>query len=197
MLEKKRNYTEIILDVLQDGAEEGVDLLKTMLTTRSESYKRARTSLYHGRLPEPFKNRWSEIYARGLRLRNLISKLKHDGLIERHDQGGRVLWKITARGKERNARQKSRAANFSLTNQPKKSDRAIIVSYDIPENLRRERLWLREVLTLLEFNTVHKSVLVGGAKLSRGFLKELSLRGIIDYVEIFEVTKSGTLEKIK
>jgi len=70
----------------------------------------------------------------------------------------------------------------------------VVVSYDIPIAFNRERNILRDMLRMLGFNLVHKSVWVGKVLLPEKFVADLSRLGIIDYVEILEVTKNGTLK---
>ena len=58
----------------------------------------------------------------------------------------------------------------------------------------RERNILRDILRMLGFNLIHKSVWIGKVKLPERFIADLQRLGILEYVEILEVTKSGTLE---
>ena len=72
----------------------------------------------------------------------------------------------------------------------------VIVSFDIPEEFRKKRDWLREVLRNLDFEMVHKSVWIGQSKIPSRMIKDLEIMDMFDYLQIFEVTKSGTLRKI-
>ena len=76
------------------------------------------------------------------------------------------------------------------------SDKVTIVSYDLPVAFNKERNILRDILRLLGFGLVHKSVWVGKVKLPKQFILALEKLGIIKFVEILEVTKNGSLNKI-
>ena len=190
----KRSATEFILDVLQHGAECSIDLFIMMSKNYHDSYRYARRGFGSG--PEfSFEKQWSEEYRRRQNFYSLISKLKRDGLIEQ--KGGRgSLWKVTKKGKERSKRSKTKLSNLSWVNEHEKSPVVIIVSYDIPETFREERRWLREILKLLDYEMVHKSVFVGGTRLPEEFFRELENKKILEGVHIFEVGKHGTLAKI-
>ena len=75
-------------------------------------------------------------------------------------------------------------------------NKVIIVSYDIPTTFNRERDLIREVLKILEFRMIHQSVWVGKIKLPEKFIKDLEGLKILEYIEILEVTKQGTLKSL-
>src|SRR3989338_825438 len=77
-----------------------------------------------------------------------------------------------------------------------KQPHQIIISFDIPEKFRRKRDWLREVIQNLGFKMVHKSVWVGNIKLPEQLIFDLERVNILEFIEIFEVTKTGTLKKV-
>ena len=77
-----------------------------------------------------------------------------------------------------------------------KGNTVIIVSYDLPIAFNRERDILREILKILGFNLIHKSVWVGKVKLPEQFIIALEKLKILSFVEILEVTKHGTLKEI-
>ncbi len=73
------------------------------------------------------------------------------------------------------------------------SSRVIIVMFDIPEKMRRKRAWLRSVLKNLGFEKVQQSVWKGTNKIPRRLLQDLERFSMMNYVDIFEATKLGTL----
>src|SRR3989338_2781325 len=85
-----------------------------------------------------------------------------------------------------------------LTNriQKEKSDKVIIISYDLPTAFNRERNILRDILRMLGFEVIHKSVWVGKVKLPKKFIVKVGQMGILDFIEILEVTKNGTLKEL-
>ncbi len=125
-----------------------------------------------------------------------IYRLKNDGLITKKNRGGNLLFKLTPRGHEflKNLRSKILPANkYKET----KDDFIKIVIFDIPEKERRKRDWLRESLKNLNFKMVQKSVWIGKSKLPKEFIKDIDRINILNYVEIFAITKAGSLRSLK
>ncbi|MBI5742583.1 MAG: hypothetical protein HZA25_01965 [Candidatus Niyogibacteria bacterium] len=71
-----------------------------------------------------------------------------------------------------------------------------IVTFDVPERERRKREWLRCVLKNLKFRPVQQSVWLGRTKIPIDFLDDLKDLNMTDYVEIFEVSRQGTLRHV-
>jgi len=125
------------------------------------------------------------------RLQIYISRLKQDGLIERTKEN-KIL--LTPKGSTKLKELKSKPSNqgFGII----KSSNVIIISFDIPEEDRKSRNWLREVLKFLEFKLVHQSTWVGKTKIPEKLVERLEEKGILKYIKIFEVTKTGTLKEL-
>ena len=194
----KPTMTEIILDILQDGAEAAADIFITMTSNYTESYRRARRGM-QGEHAMEFKNSWSEIYRRQKNFYSLIQKLKRDGLIRKKKigSGRNIPWLITDRGGERLNYLKKESEKNKWLNENRKSAGVIIVSYDIPESYRLERAWLREILKLFKFKPLHQSVWLGRTLLPKEFIRQLSQKKLTGYVEIFEVSKLGTISRLE
>ena len=190
-----QTITEIILDILQGGTETTVDLFETMTTNYVESYRRARRGLM-GAPGFQFKKRWADVYRRKKSFYSTLSRLKREGFIAKRSGGSQVRWIVTSLGKEKYKKQLEARSKFSWASKPETSAALTIISYDIPETARKERMWLCEILKLLGFTAVHKSVWAGSVKIPKAFLRELDKRGILENVQIFEVTKKGTLLKV-
>lgn len=126
--------------------------------------------------------------------RRLLYELRHDGLVKTDDDLKNPLFALTARAltwmKKFNEKPHWVAAEYP---EPEKSDRLTIVSYDIPENRRQYRDWTREILARLGFKKMQRSVWIGKIKLPINFIADLTRFGLEKYVEIFEITKTGTL----
>ncbi|OIO48294.1 MAG: hypothetical protein AUJ32_00885 [Parcubacteria group bacterium CG1_02_40_82] len=123
-------------------------------------------------------------------------RLKKDGLVEKKNKNKKSLLKLTPKGRE--ILQKLRST--ILPNNKYKSqsnDTLKIVIFDIPEREREKRDWLRIALKNLNFNMVQKSVWIGKAKLPKEFVQDLNRMNIFTYVEIFAVTKAGSLRSLK
>src|SRR3989344_4562843 len=115
-------------------------------------------------------------------LQKYISKLKSQGLVvQDSDQLNKIRKTKTL---DKNSYHKE------------SGNKVIIVSYDIPTTFNRERDLIREVLKILEFRMIHQSVWVGKIKLPEKFIKDLEGLKILEYIEILEVTKQGTLKSL-
>lgn len=126
-------------------------------------------------------------------LKNYLYKLKSQGLISENSSNQIYLSK---KGKNKlNNFKNSFPLNKDLYKE-KTGETVIVISYDVPVAFNRERNILRDMLRMLGFNLVHKSVWVGKVLLPERFVADLSRLGIIDYVEILEVTKKGTIKSI-
>ncbi len=123
-------------------------------------------------------------------------RLKKDGLVEKKNKNKKPLIKLTSKGKE--ILQKLRATILPNNKYKSQSDDTLkIVIFDIPEREREKRDWIRAALKNLKFNMVQKSVWIGKAKLPKEFIKDLNRMNIFMYVEIFAVTKAGSLRSPK
>ncbi len=182
-----------ILEVLHDTAMTQVDFFSAVLASgygasssriEYEYQKRRRTSDYKRMQAENLKERKRKLTI-------FISKMKHDGLIRESDD---EKFTISSKGKKKLAQLKQGLPGryYEVVSQ----NNPVIVSFDIPERLRRKRNWLREVIKNLGFEMVHQSVWVGKVKIPKEFILDLENLKILEYVEIFEVGKTGTLKKL-
>ena len=128
-------------------------------------------------------------------MQKFLYKLKRDGFIKQTEgaEGGLT---ISTRGKAKLVELKKKFQNKHYEVKDKKVS-PVIISFDIPEKFRRKRAWLREVIQNLGFKMVHKSVWVGNIKLPEQLILDLDRMNILEFIEIFEVTKAGTLKKVE
>ncbi len=73
---------------------------------------------------------------------------------------------------------------------------ALLVIFDIPESQKRKRAWLRRALKSMSFTMLQRSVWIGRGALPDAFLVDLARLEIVEFVEIFEITKKGTLHRV-
>jgi|SRR3989344_1233324 len=120
-----------------------------------------------------------------------LFKLKSQGLISQNNSKQVYL---SDKGKKKLTNfQNSFSLNRGLYKK-QAGEKVIVISYDIPVAFNQERAILRDMLQTLGFNLVHKSVWVGKVLLPERFIADLNKLRIMDYVEILEVTKNGTLK---
>ncbi|MDP2704047.1 MAG: CRISPR-associated endonuclease Cas2 [bacterium] len=127
------------------------------------------------------------------RFYSFLSHLKHQGLIERRKD--RKAWELTEKGKARLVVFDERERfSFRSTHYSAVQDNVLrVVIFDIPENARHKRAWLRVALLALGFSMCQQSVWMGKRKIPRKFLEDLRDRELLQYVHIFEISKRGSL----
>ncbi len=138
------------------------------------------------------------------RYQKMISRLKQDGLIVESDgpvgSGGPVLLKMSKLGLSRlRFIRKERGKNKILPGikYPKEAQNIFtIVAFDIPEKYRARRDWLRGVLRGLGLVMIQRSVWLGKVKIPSKLIDDLKDLGLLDNVEIFEISKEGTLKNL-
>lgn len=130
------------------------------------------------------------------RIYEFLSRLKKDGIIENDKKLG--ILKLTKQGLELLEKLRVRnAKSLPSTRYKVTSDDFLkIIAFDVPEKDKRKREWLRRVILQLGFSTVQKSVFVGKAKLPEEFTDDIVKLGLADCLEIFVVSKHGTLRKM-
>lgn len=131
---------------------------------------------------------------------NLLYKLKKEGLIREDVRGRKRFFALTHAGRNKlvflRKEIKHRVILPSRYYAVGPDDKFTIISFDIPESERRKRNWLRSVIKNLGFTMVQKSVWVGKVKIPQDFLEDLRKLKLISFVEIFEISKSGSLKHV-
>ncbi|MEK7174312.1 MAG: CRISPR-associated endonuclease Cas2 [Patescibacteria group bacterium] len=127
-----------------------------------------------------------------------LARLKRDGLIRETGGGRKRMLALTRKGKEKlNILHKEQKDALPPRHYEKiANERVVIVTFDIPESEKRKRNWLRRALRELGLRMIHKSVWMGSIKLPARFVTDLNNLRITDYVEVFEVSKTGTLRHV-
>jgi DNA-binding PadR family transcriptional regulator len=191
---KKGDLMVKVLDILQKSAETTVDLIDIFTSSYYESYRKMRKSMLYG--SPKFKTDWAEEYLKNQQFYSLLNKLKNQGFIKKEEKNKKTIWSITQKGLEKLKIIKEKRKR--KLNYPKeKSNTLIIITFDIPEQEKHKREWLRSVLVALDFKLLQKSVWIGKNKIPEEFLKDLREQKILNYVHIFKVSKGGTINKFK
>lgn len=132
------------------------------------------------------------------RYHNILSWLTHDGLMRESIKNGNKFLALTRKGREKllelRKRKKHALPETAYVKEP--SDRITIAVFDIPEREKRKREWLRFALRRLGFSMLQKSVWIGKTKIPKEFLNQLFELKLGEFVEIFEISKSGSLRHI-
>ena len=185
---------EKVLEVLQCGAETTIGLLDAMTSGYSESYKKLKR---YQREPFSFKSDWSKSYSESQKFYSLLYYLKKQGLIESKKDGRGSLWRIRPAGVEKLSNiKKGKIFSASSINYREEPDTLKIVAFDIPAKENNKRFWLRAVLKRIGFKMLQKSVWFGKKKIPESFMNDLRERGMIDYVHVLAVSKTGSLREL-
>lgn len=133
------------------------------------------------------------------RFYSMLHRLKKDNLIEAMDEN-KKFFQLTSKGKRYLQALKKRRIDAlpdnSYGKHDSKSSKFTIIVFDIPESEKRKRAWLRLALRNLGFQLIQKSVWAGKVKIPRQFLDDLRDLRLVEYVEIFEISKSGSLQQL-
>lgn len=109
-----------------------------------------------------------------------LSRLKRNGMVSTRGPKKKTVWLITARGK--NHFKKISTAMVPIL--PLDDGKARMVVFDIPEEERKKRDWLRRRLLLCEYEPLQKSVWIGSRPLPAELMNELRSRRLISYIHI-------------
>lgn len=136
-----------------------------------------------------------------VRYQKVVWRLRHDGLITEKTIGTRKIFSVTKKGLEKlsklSARMRRNHTTPSVVSYHSEPASGVtIVTFDIPEKERWKRDWLRAVLRRLGFKPLQQSVWVGRVRVPIEFLEDLKALRLVRCVEIFQITKSGTLERL-
>lgn len=126
----------------------------------------------------------------------MLFHLREQGLVAATARGRGLS--LTRKGRQKLAELKKRLG-FALPTphyQRTTGVSVVIVTFDIPESERRKRAWLRTALKHLGLKMIQKSVWVGRVTLHKQFLDDLLKMQLVEFVEIFEVTRSGSLANV-
>ena len=186
-----------ILEMMEDVAVNTVDLTTAFLDA---GYGASFNKLnYEFSKRQNARQKLEEKAVASQRFYSLLYQLQKDGLIKKSKKQKKSLWLLTKKGTQKLAVLKSKTSLPSTFYKSKKhkskNAKLSIVIFGIPEVERKKRAWLRSALRNLEFQMMQKSVWVGRGEIPEEFLYDLKNLNLIKYVEIFAVTKSGSLQK--
>jgi len=126
-------------------------------------------------------------------LQKYISKLESQGLLLKNSHNKIYL---SIKGREKLILLRKNKIPDKEKYKKQSSNKFLIISYDIPIAFNKERNILRSLLTLLGFQMVHKSFWIGKVLLPSRFITDLEKLRILKFIEIMEVTKTGTLKPV-
>lgn len=165
------------------------DDLLTILTDYSGGYKLMRKRMYgiHEFCADStYQTKLQKI--KDQTIRTTLYRLKKSGLVENKSR----IWKITKKGAAfLDKRLRLKLLHFQPISKSKKKD--IIIIFDIPENERKKRNWLRNELKSLGFMLIQKSVWLGPSPLPKEFIKYLNKIDIVPHLRFFRVNEDDLI----
>ncbi len=172
------------------------EIIENILPISADSHKVTKNLLGYMETPRFDYKEWQRHEDR--KFYTLLSKMRHEKLIERNSVGGE-LWKLTKKGFKRLKSILEYSPTDELPNgdySKEKSKELILVVFDIPEKIKHKRIWLRRCLRNLEFQMLQRSVWIGKYKIPDSFIYDLKDLKILPYVHILTVQESGSLSNL-
>lgn len=120
-----------------------------------------------------------------------LARLKQAGLIGKLEN--KKIYYLTPKGEELVVFIKDR---YSILEKPWDGKIRLVI-FDIPEDKRFEREWLRQELLLLQYKLLQKSVYIGKSLIPDDLYQELIKKGIFEDVHIFTLENVDKEEKIR
>ncbi|KKT43142.1 MAG: hypothetical protein UW32_C0002G0003 [Candidatus Wolfebacteria bacterium GW2011_GWE2_44_13] len=192
------NSSQKVLEAISEGIIFPLDLFEAIIESGyGASSRKIENSFYkikNGRAREQFKK--EEEKRRRKAYASLMYKLKRDGLVKESGEGEEKEYALTVKGEQKLEILKSKDGFPDTYYTKEKSNKIIIVMFDIPEKDVRKRTWLRMVLNNLDFKMAQKSVWIGKTTIPKELIGDLMRMQLESFVEIFEVGNTGNLKNI-
>lgn len=119
-------------------------------------------------------------------IRNTLSKLKKKGLISNGPTG----WEGTLQAEIYLAGHEPFFPHFGKqTKEVRKKKKDLMVMFDIPEEYKNKRDWLRVELMALGFEQIQKSVWHGPSPLPMEFIEAIKAHHLVEYLKFFKAAK--------
>lgn len=198
----RHTLTRQVLSILKTTARTIVDIAdsldsppglryKSFLSKEdyAKAWQRYRQRRGEQQRQEQRQREWHNVYA-------LLRKLQQDGLVVKKQRKNNLLWRLTPAGIKTlihlDKRMPLPVPRYATT----PSGHLIIVTFDIPEKMRRKRKWLRDVLRNNYFSMMHKSVWIGKRTLPKAFIADLHRHNLLRCVRILSVRTMGNISEV-
>lgn len=109
-----------------------------------------------------------------------LHRMKKRKLVYFSGSKRKAIWQITNDGRKHFKEVKA----GDIVSLPPEDGKKRLVVFDIPENRRRERNWLRGELFACDYGFLQKSVFMGTRPLPKKLLKELKRRELLSHVHV-------------
>lgn len=191
------NKTKRILDELRHRTRTAGEIFEAIFPYDPDTYKVTKRLL--GYMTPPRKLSYFELRRlEEKRFYTLLAKLRKEGIIKKQGIGVRAICNLTNNGLKKLL---NYAEQKHFINLPKRkyavkkiADRTLVI-FDIPESLKYYRNWIRHQLIAIGFSMLQKSVWIGDYQIPSDFIYDLKELNLLQYIHIFVVAKSGSLDK--
>lgn len=126
---------------------------------------------------------------------SILCRLRRDGLIASSGPKRKTVWTITRKGKVHLQKTPSRAPQIADYELPPEDALIRLISFDIPEQHRTKRIWLRRTLLACDYEPLHKSVFIGRRPLPNEAVEGIKMLNLMPYMHIVGLDKKGTITK--
>lgn len=127
-------------------------------------------------------------------LSSILSRLKKEGLVIAGGPRKKTIWNITPKGRQYLKSHPARHREFHLRyHLPPKDGLLRIIIFDVPEQDRKKRNWLRAELVGIGYSILQKSVFIGTRPIPTDFIRELDRQKLSSAVHIIQAEKKGTI----
>ena len=197
MIFSHSNKTRRILDELRHKARTAGEIFEAIFPRDPDKFKVTKRLLGYMTPPKKFdhyalkRSEEKNFYA-------LLSKLRKEGIIKKQGMGMDAICNLTDNGLKKliNYAEQKRSLNLPKRKYTaEKIDSQTLVIFDIPENLKHCRNWIRYQLASLGFSMLQKSVWIGAYQVPSDFIHDLRESNLLQYIHIFKVAKSGSINK--
>lgn len=119
-----------------------------------------------------------------------LNKLKKRGLVVTQGSKKKAIWLITLKGKRHFQKM------ITADSLPPEDGKVRLVIFDIPEEHRSQRAWLRSELVRCGYTYLQKSVWIGTRPLPERSRDEFKMKRIIEYIRVVGLEDSQEMEEV-
>ena len=146
--------------------------------------------MFRGGSPLTFSETMKQIYGLPIYKRELthkqlydtVEKVRKQGWLEKKVIEDQIFYSLTAKGRIKHLVYKLKTAT------KRRGERATIIIFDIPEEKRTYRNFLRRVLKQMKFNMIQKSVFIAPYTLPKEFYELLKEMDLLKFINVIEGT---------
>ena len=128
------------------------------------------------------------------RCRALLNKLERKGFIHQEQKRRKIFIHLTQKGTAHLIKisEKQTIKETPLSTRTKGTHWTIVI-FDIPEEKRSKRNWIRRILHTMGFAMLQRSVWASQAILPKAFMDKIAIQGLAPHIKILEITNKKNM----